>query len=316
MQGTRNSFIQMWGGAPDLSQLTGQQRQTRSALSGLAGQRGLMGSIGQGLSNGYTQTLPMQGGLSSYLQQIAQGRQSGVPTSDLQRQGTNSLLQYLSMPAPEQRAMDIAMPALQQMLTGTPGSDVLDPLRAVANRNLNDSLGQMTATAPGRWNTAALYNQGQARTRAEQDFNLLASQIMEQGRQRQLQAANTLGVLANTAGNAPFQRLGQATELGQAQTGMSLQNQQFGQQQQLQGLMAILQLLGGPTFGGPFTQGASGWENFLGGLQTVSGFMKPGGGQPQAQGSGNLGTPTSPNISWLPGYGPQAIDWTQVYRGL
>ena len=114
----------------------------------------------------------------------------------------------------------------------TPGGDVLGPLSAVFNQNLNDQISGLNASSPGRFSTANLYEQSQLRQRSMNDYNLLASQVLEQGRQRQLQA-----------------------------------------------IMALLGPVLGPTFGGPFTQEASPWENVLGGAQTVAGFL--GGGTPK-----------------------------------
>jgi hypothetical protein len=175
-------------------------------------------------------------------------------------------------------AFNMASPALQGIL-GSSSAGVLDPLRASMNQNLGDQLSQMNASTPGRFSTANLYQQGQLRQRSMNDFNTLGTNILQQGVQNQLGAANTLGALygqqsqnqlgaantlgglygqgvqnqlgaANTlgalsgqAGQAPFNRLATAQQLGQGQSGMNLQ-----------ALLSLLGLAGGPAFGGPFTQ--------------------------------------------------------------
>lgn len=107
---------------------------------------------------------------------------------------------------------------------------MLGPLGAASNQRLNDQIGALNASSPGRFSSANIYAQGQLRERSQNDFNLLASQVLEHGRDRQLQA-----------------------------------------------IMALLGPAMGPTFGGPFTQGSSGFENFLGLLDTGSNFL-PGSG--------------------------------------
>lgn len=188
--------------------------------------------------------------------------------TDLQRlPGGNYLTQFLNA-NPEQQALQQAMPALLAQLSGTPGSDVLNPLQAISSRNLEDSLAQMRSSVPNRMSSAALWQEGNTRQRSAQDFNLLASQIMEQGRARQIQAANMLGVLSGQAGMNPFQRAASATGLG-------LQ----GQGQQIQALMSLLQPMLGAAYGGPMIQGTSGFENLLALAQTASSFIPGGGGR-------------------------------------
>ena len=252
----------------------GTQRNARGL-----GQPFSSGGGGVGGSHGTPGLLGLLGGIGR-----GQGAM-GVPTSALQRQGSDWLGSYLNQPAPEQRALDISMPALQAQLTGTPGGDVLDPLSAIFGRNLTDQIQQLGASAPGRFGSAILEQQGRLRERSTGDFNLLASQIMEQGRARQLQAAQTLAILSGQAGQAPFNRAATATGLGQAETAMGLQNQQFNQQQQLAAIMALLGPAMGPTFGGPFVQNPSGFENFLGLLSTLAAFVPTGGGAPRPPGS-------------------------------
>lgn len=99
----------------------------------------------------------------------------------------------------------------------TPGGDVLGPLRASSDQRLNDLITEQNANSPARFSTANAYQNSQLIQRSQQDFNLLGAQVLERGRDRQLQA-----------------------------------------------IMGLLGPVLGPTFGGPFTQNASGFENFLG----------------------------------------------------
>jgi len=186
----------------------------------------------------------------------------GQQPTDLQRLPAGSYLTQFLNANPEQQALTQAMPALLAQLSGVPGSDVLDPLRAISGRNLEDSLTQMRAGVPNRMSSAALWQEGATRQRSAQDFNLLASQIMEQGRARQIQAAQMLGVLSGQAGMNPFQRA-----MGAGQLGLQAQGQQ------MQALMSLLAPMMGAAYGGPMIQGTSGFENLLAGVQTAAPFV-------------------------------------------
>lgn len=143
---------------------------------------------------------------------------------------------------PDRQGGGGGLEALLGLATGpNPGGDVLGPLGDVFDTRLNDSISELNASSPGRFSSANIYQQGQLRQRALSDYNLLASQVLEQGRNRQLQA---LGML-----------------LGPAM---------------------------GPTFGGPFTQGASGFDSLLGLIGTVGQIPGIGGifgGRQQAAGT-------------------------------
>jgi len=129
-------------------------------------------------------------------------------------------------------------------LIGNPGAN-LGPLSAQYRDNLDYGLSQINASSPGRFSTANAYTQGQFTQRSLNDYNVLAQQTLEQGRNRQLQA-----------------------------------------------IMALLGPVMGPMFGGPFTQGASPWEDLLGGAQAIAGMGIPGLGG----GSGFAGLPVSPGL--------------------
>ena len=116
---------------------------------------------------------------------------------------------------------------------GTDPNEALGPLRASADQRLNDQIAENNANSPGRWSSAQMYTNSELQRRSNNDFNLLSSQVLEQGRNRQLQA-----------------------------------------------IMALLGPAIGPTFGGPFTQGTSGFQDFLGLLEVggnVAGTIATGG---------------------------------------
>src|SRR5688500_14601860 len=98
------------------------EQQIPADLQGLRGQmipllQSLLGGGGQGLESFFG---PM-----------------GSPATPLQRQSTNAASQFLNQPAPEQRAMDVSLPALQAILSGTPGQGIMDQLRPQFDRNLS-----------------------------------------------------------------------------------------------------------------------------------------------------------------------------------
>lgn len=127
---------------------------------------------------------------------------------------------------------------------GTPGGDVLGPLRAASDQRLNDQISQLNSQG-GRFSTGNLFGNMDLRARSQNDFNLLGAQVLEHGRDRQLQS-----------------------------------------------ILALLGPVLGPTFGGPFTQGSSGFDNLLGLINSASGFI-PGTGARGGTGGGSLGGPTS-----------------------
>jgi hypothetical protein len=236
--------------------------------------RGLIGLLGSG-------------GNTGILSQLAHGGYG----STLQQQSGTGIMQYLNQAAPEQQALNTAMPALQQILSG-PGAGVLDPLKASFQQNLGDQLSQLNASTPGRFSSANLYQQGLTRERSLNDFNTLGANILQQGVQNQLGAANTLGALSGQAGQAPFNRLATAQQLGQGQSGMNLQ-----------ALMSLLGLAGGPAFGGPFTQAASPFQNILGLISSIAGLKNPKNAQNQGS-SGYYGQTGDPGGTATSGFNP------------
>lgn len=180
----------------------------------------------------------------------------GSPTTGLQRQATGGIEQFLNQPNPEQRALDVSMPALQNILSGRPGQGIMDALQPQFDRNLASANQQ-----GGR------FGSGNAilRSRAVDDFNMLGAQAAQQGQQTQLQAAQMLGLLSNQAGQNPFQRLTGAFGVGQA----GAEQADMETQRRIQLLMGLLGTAQGAAFNQPWAQtreASGGLGGILGGL--------------------------------------------------
>lgn len=164
--------------------------------------------------------------------------QLGVPQSGLQRQGADALGTMLSQPTPEQRALDISLPQLQEMLTGQGPQFERDI--AMAN-NQGGRFGSSNALLRGE----ALRNL----------FNMRS------------QVAQTLGLLSQGAGQANRGLAGQAFGVG------TLQSQQMDVETQRR-LQVLLQLLTGgqqAAFNVPVQEGGGGLGGFLKGIAGIVG---------------------------------------------
>ena len=226
-----------------------------ASLGGAAG-----GALGGGTTqqNSYLQPYPGAQGLQGNILQMLMGGGSTTPGSGLnalgglaglgsstgaQRQGTG-INQFSNMASPEMQALNTAFPMLQNMMMGNNASGV-DALQPVFEQNLNTASNKLTATAPGgRFSSGMLQAQGQLGQQSTNDYNLLASQMIQQGLNRQLQAATTLGGLSSQAGNAQLQALQQlfGGAMGNA-FGGSYQTQPSGLQQGMQAGGSLSQLL-------------------------------------------------------------------------
>lgn len=167
--------------------------------------------------------------------------QVGSPTTPLQRQATGGISQFLNQPAPEQRALDTSMPALQNILNGRPGQGVIDALQPSFERNL--TLANQQGSRFGSGNAIL-------RSRALEDFNLLGAQAAQQGQQTQLQAADMLRLLSGAAGQAPFDRMTQAAGVGAQEAGQ----QDLETQRRIQLIAMLLGGAQGAAFNIPFVQ--------------------------------------------------------------
>lgn len=181
----------------------------------------------------------------------------GVPTTGLQRQATDAISHFLSQPAPEQRTLDIALPALQDILQGKPGQGVIDALQPSFERNLA-SANQQGA----RFGSANAVLRG----RAVEDFNLLGAQAAQQGQQTQLAAADALRLLGESAGNNPFQRAAAGYGIGQQEASQ----QDIATQRFLQILLQQLGTAQTATLGAGTQAPSNGFGNFLGGVNATA----------------------------------------------
>ena len=204
----------------------------------------------------------LQGGIADFLLGQFQGDASpfaGV-TSDLQRQSTNGLMQFLNT-NPEQQTLDMLSPGLMDIFGGGSAAGIGQAALPVFQRELQRSLGGLSSSAPGRFGTA-FANQGIGLAqRSAQDFALLEAQARQQELTSQLGAAGLLGTLSSQAGQNPFARLLGAGQLGLAQT-----------QQQIDPQLKLL--LGGLGFAAP-----QGLDTVVGSslLDTVSSGALTGG---------------------------------------
>ena len=143
-------------------------------------------------------------------------------------QGAQGLLAQLlsgSGANPEGQVFDAAFQGLGGQLTQNPGQGVVDSLQPIFQRNLSDSLGQLRNTSPSIFNSAQVLEGTDLARRANQDFNNTSAQALLQGAGLQQGAAQTLGGLANSAGNGQFGRA-----LGAGQQALQLRGQDLGQQ--------------------------------------------------------------------------------------
>lgn len=169
--------------------------------------------------------------------------QLGSPQTDLQRQSTGGISQFLNQPAPEQRALDVAMPGLQEILSG--GGPQFERDLALANQQ------------GGRFGSANAILRGEAHR------NLLNSRN---------QAAQTLGLLSQSAGQNPFQRLLGAFGVGQGQA----QQGDIETQRRLQILLNLLGVGQQAAFNVPTTQGPSPFSQLLGVAAPIAGYALGG----------------------------------------
>jgi hypothetical protein len=209
----------------------------------------------------------------------------GNLTSPLQRQALQGMSQYLNQPAPETRAFDQSLPALQQILNGKPGQGIIDALQPSFDRNLASA-----NQVGGR------FSSGNAimRSRAVDDFNLLGAQAAQQGINQQMQAAQVLGMLGQSAGQGPFDRLMGAMSAGDLEP-----SRRIGLLQQLLGTSQQA------TLGQPTTVTPGGTQQ---GMQAGFGIAQLIPFLAQMQGMGNIfGGGGIPQGQPFPGFDPRQM---------
>lgn len=82
-----------------------------------------------------------------------------------------------------------AVQALSSILGGNAGQQVVDAAQPVFNQNLQNALGMLNSSSPGRFSTAANQQGVGLAQQALQDFNLFSAQALQQGQDQQIAAA-------------------------------------------------------------------------------------------------------------------------------
>lgn len=227
----------------------------------------------------------LQGGIEQFLMGQFNGTGAnpfGGMTSDLQRQATGGMMQFLNA-NPEQQTLDMLSPGLMDIFGGGSAEGIGQAALPVFERQLQASLGGLSSSAPGRFGTA-FANQGIGLAqRSAQDFALLQAQARQQEMSQRLGAAGMLGTLSGQAGMNPFQRF-----LGAGQMGMDQTNQQINPMLQL--------LLGGMGYAKPQ------------GMDTVVG--------PSTMDTLATGATTGmAAYDWWKSAQPQQNTWTELWNG-
>ena len=198
----------------------------------------------------------------------------GVPQSGLQMQGADSLGAMLRQPTPEQRALDISLPQLQEMLTGQGPQFERD--LSLANQQ------------GGRFGSSNAILRGEALRNL---YNL------------RNQTAGTIGMLSGSAGQANRGLAGQAFNMGQQQ---SFQGD-IETQRRLQILMQLLGVGQQTAFNVPI-QAGSGPLDFLSQIAGIASSFIPGspgvtGQQGRQTYPGSRSPGTTVNDPFAGGYG-------------
>lgn len=249
-------------GQPSQQQPSRTPQPTRGYAPGTNAQNpGLGGSYGGGTGTG-SKSQPFQApdGAELYnrIQQFF--GPLGAPTTGLQQQSTDAISKFLAQPAPEQRAMDISLPALQGILGQKPGQGLIDAYDPTYQRSL--AAANQSGNRFGSANAVL-------RSRALDDYNLFAANAYNQGVGQQLNAAQALGMLSQAAGQNPFQRMTGAYEIGKQQSAQL----DIETQRRLQILLQMLGTAQSASLGLPITQTQNGnpWAGALNGAATASG---------------------------------------------
>jgi hypothetical protein len=188
------------------------------------------------------------------------------------------------MTASEQ-AFNVALPGIQQQLTGVPGMDVVNAALPVYNTNLTDALARQRQFGGPRFASESGRQARELEQRSMNDFNLFQQQVMEAGRNRQLQAAEVLGSLGGGADTSRQGIMGQAGNF-------ALGEQQLNVQSQAQQMQLLQYLLGAAFTGGGYnaspviTQSPSTFGNIMSGIGGLGGLATGLGWNPLGRGNG------------------------------
>lgn len=217
-----------------------------------------------------------------------QGLLGGSAPGALTNQALGSGLQRFAQQNPALQAFQAAQGALTgQFLAQNPGQSVINAAQPIFQRNLSNVAATIREQGP-RFAASSQRQVGLAGERALQDFNLFQQQVLEQGQQRQLAAAQALGGLGQGAAQIGLGALGQAGRLNLDQ----LLGQGQLNQQGILGALGLLfpGLLGagvGPAVIEPGSQGLL--PGLLGAAGTVGGAFIGGPGGAAAGGQvGNV----------------------------
>lgn len=164
----------------------------------------------------------VQGAISPFLQDLFANPNQNPLQSDFTKQIESSLLSLLGN-NPEQQTFENLQGGLQDIFGGAGGESFGAAAQEISQRNLQDSLGQLSNQAPGRFSSAFAGQGIGLAQRAQQDLNLLQQQFGQQDITNRLGAGNLLGSLAGQAGGAAFGRTLQAGAFGSDQQQQLLQ---------------------------------------------------------------------------------------------
>lgn len=171
----------------------------------------------------------------------------GMPQSPLQQQAVGNISTFLSdANSPFNRTQQQSFDVLGNILGSNPGQPVIDALQPSFQRNLAEANQQ-----GGRFGTSNAV----LRSRALDDFNLLAAQAAQQGVNQQMQAAN----LGNILGNDQLARLAGIFGIG----GQQAQQNDVETQRRIQLLQSILATSQGAALGQPVSVQPSGAQQGL-----------------------------------------------------
>jgi hypothetical protein len=150
---------------------------------------------------------------------IGTGWGSQANTAFGQGQGLLGNTQGLMQDTRNLSSGNFVTPEMQTSLTGqmtsNPGQGVMDALQPVWNQNLQSAFGQLRNSSPSIFNSAQQLQGTDLARQSLNDFNLLASQALQQGVGQQQNAASILGQLLGQNKQMNLQGLGQAGALGQ-----------------------------------------------------------------------------------------------------
>ena len=233
------------------------------------------------------QILGGQGNLQQNLQNILGN--FGAQPSALQSQLGQTLEQLINpnRQTAAQQTFNVALPQIQEQLGQGFGQDILSAATPLFNRNLQQAA-DITRQSGPRFAGSTQRLVSEQGERAVQDFNLFSQNVLESGRERQLQALDVLGRLG---GGADASQLGFLQQAGQFGLGQQ-QLQQQGLNTQAQFLQQIL----GGLFSGAgitqtpgFVQRPGTFGQIVGGIGTLGSLAAipfGGGGLPQKKPGG------------------------------